>query len=189
MGQANTLMMLLAVYGLLLAPKIMGALTMRRAGLNLRDMGGAAQFALSVTLELVLSVLYAPILMVQQTVAVLRTMVGLRDGWAPQARQGNHYSWLTMVKFHALETLTGLALIIGMGAGLVTLWLLPIAGSLAFAVPLSALSGVRLGQTQWLNRQLGTPDVFNAPAILKAARTYRAELRASLDQTDKIAAE
>ena len=57
-----------------------------------------------------------------------------------------------------------------------TLWLLPIAISLAFAIPLSALSGWNM-----TTRHLGTAETYREPQIIRAARHYRAQLKAHLE--------
>jgi len=67
-----------------------------------------------------------------------------------------------------------------MVSGIVSLWLVPIAFSLALAVPLSALSGLRLTRLRATARALGTPEHYAAPAIIRAARSHRAELRETL---------
>ena len=123
--------------------------------------------------------LYAPILMVQQMIAVFRTTFGLQRGWSPQARAGGQYGLATLLSCHALETLSGLALWGGIATGLVSLWLVPIALSLVLAVPLSALSGRRAGksQTGWM----ATPVVYSEPKITRAAHRYRAQLKRYLD--------
>ncbi len=189
MSHINSFFILLFMYGMLLAPKVFGALVVRQSGLRLKDLGGPGQFALSFTTEVVLSVLYAPILMVQQTVAVARTALGFRETWSPQARRGTQYGPATLLRFHLLETLTGAALIAGMAFGVVSLWLLPIAVSLSLAVPLSALSGLNLARIGWLAHQLGTPEVFNAPSIIRMAEAHRARFRRVLDDDGLIAAE
>ncbi|MCX7645430.1 MAG: glucans biosynthesis glucosyltransferase MdoH [Rhodobacteraceae bacterium] len=189
MSHVDSVTILVFMYAMLLAPKFMGALAMRRAGIRIADLGGPAQFALSFAAEVVLSVLYAPILMVQQTVAVLRTALGIREQWVPQPRRGGSYGPGTLLKFHALETVSGAALLLGIAAGLVSPWLLPVAVPLALAVPLSALSGLRLTRTPWLAAQLGTPEVFNAPAIIRAAQAHRAGLRRMFAERDRLAAE
>ena len=189
MSHVNNVFILLFMYGMLLAPKFLGATAIGRTGLNMRDLGGPVQFVLSFVTEIVISVLYAPILMVQQTVAVARTYLGFKEGWAPQARDGGRHSVWTHLKFHALETVTGVALVVGMSEGIITLWLAPIAVSLACAVLLSMLSGMKLTQHWWMARQMGTAEVFNAPAIIRAAKRERARLQLVLDEQDRIAAE
>jgi membrane glycosyltransferase len=74
-----------------------------------------------------------------------------------------------------------------MGLGLISLWLLPIAVSLVLAVPLSALSGLRLTQFRATARALGTPEVYAAPPIIRAAQAHRAELRQTLAELPEAA--
>jgi len=86
MTTANALAILTFMYGMLLAPKMMGAAAATRAGIKMRDMGGFFQFVGSLVAEILLSILYAPIMMVQQTIAVFRTIIGYRESWTPQQR-------------------------------------------------------------------------------------------------------
>ncbi|TDT77479.1 membrane glycosyltransferase [Litoreibacter halocynthiae] len=189
MGHVSNLAILVFMYGMLLAPKFLGAAALLRSGPSLRDLGGAGQFVLSFVTEIIVSVLYAPILMVQQTIAVARTWIGFKETWSPQARQGGRYGFTTVLKFHALETVAGALLVAGMAEGIITLWLLPIAGSLALAVPLSMLSGAKLTRFKWTSRQLGTAEVFNAPAIIQSAKRERSRIRVVLENADQVAAE
>ncbi|PTX55593.1 membrane glycosyltransferase [Litoreibacter ponti] len=189
MSTVSNFAILVFMYGMLLAPKFLGAVALLRTGPALRDLGGAAQFAFSFVSEIVISVLYAPILMVQQTIAVARTALGYKERWTPQSRGGGRYSLVTVMKFHAVETVAGALLVAGLFEGLVTLWLLPIAVSLALAVPLSLISGARLTRHAWTARQLGTAEVFNAPDIIRRAKEERSRLRAMLDRAERFPAE
>lgn len=174
--------LLVFMYAMLLAPKALGAAALGGIGLRIADLGGVWRFLASFVTELCLSILYAPILMVQQTLAVVKTLLGVRVEWGTQARRGGRHGLWTMVRFHWLESVAGLGLLAGMGAGIVSIWLLPIAVSLAFAVPLSALSGLRLTRFRATERALGTPEVYAAPAIIRAAMAHRAELREALSR-------
>lgn len=189
MTAGNSFAILGFMYAMLLAPKILGAGAIHRTGMAIRDLGGPLQFMTSLTTEITLSIAYAPILMIQQSIAVMRTALGWQETWTPQNRQGGTYSVAVMLKFHIVETIIGTLLIAGMTQGIVTLWLLPIAISLACAVPLSALSGVNLDSRRWSANQLGTPEIINAPAIIKNAMAQRKRFAAYLDTTDKVAAE
>jgi membrane glycosyltransferase len=98
-------------------------------------------------------------------------VIGIRPIWSPQARKGGDYSLGTVAKFHALETVSGALLVMGMAAGVVSLWLLPIGVSLVGAVPLSMMSGRRMGAL------MATPEMIEPPAILQLARRHRALFR------------
>jgi len=188
-SNVSSLLILLFMYGMLLAPKIIGAAVIW-ASPNLRKAyGGGVQFLISVLIELITSVIYAPILMIQQTVAVLRYFLGFKQAWNPQARQGGKYSVATLIKFHMIETVTGTALFAGMIANLVSLWLLPIAISLAGAVLFSALSGVNLTRKNWSSKQLGTPDELSAPPVIVLAEQYRGKISKALEAAEGTPAE
>ena len=180
MTAAHNLALLIFMYGMLLAPKALGTAMIGGLGLRITDLGGPVRFGISLVAEVLLSILYAPILMVQQTKAVFNSLLGRRMDWVPQSRAGQSHRFVTLAKFHALETLAGTALVVGMLQGLVTLWLLPIAVSLALAIPLSALSGLRLTRFKVTESALGTPEVFSAPPIITAAKAHRAALREGL---------
>ena len=179
MSEPRHVLVILLIYAMLLAPKLLAVLALAFTGGKLSDYGGPLRFALSVGCEILLAVLYAPILMVQQMIAVFRTTFGLQHGWSPQARDGGQYGLRTLITCHALETLSGLALWGGIFAGLISLWLMPIALSLVLAVPLSALSGQRAGARGrgWM----ATPVVYSEPRITRTARRYRENLRRYLE--------
>ena len=187
MSEPRHVLVILLIYAMLLAPKLLAVASIALTGGRLADYGGPARFALSVACEIALAILYAPILMVQQMIAVFRTLLGLQRGWAPQARAGGSYGLRTLLICHALETLSGLALWGGILAGLVSLWLVPIALSLVLAVPLSALSGLQAGRVSkdWM----ATPVSSREPRITRMARLYRQNLRNFLDAQAGSAAE
>lgn len=177
--EGRHVLIIVLMYAMLLLPKLLGVAALPMTGAKFSEFGGKRRFARAFLIEVVLSIAYAPILMVQQMIAVFRTVTGLQGGWSPQARSGGQYGFGTLLKCHALETVSGVALLSGMAAGLVSLWLLPIAISLALAVPLSALSGRTLGGAA--QRLLGTREDYRAPPITLAARHYRNELKAMLE--------
>ncbi|MBL4749440.1 MAG: glucans biosynthesis glucosyltransferase MdoH [Amylibacter sp.] len=183
----SSMLILLFMYGMLLAPKVIGAAVMWASPDMRRDYGGSGQFAASFALEVLTSFAYAPVLMIQQTIAVLRSLVGIHENWEPQMRRGGKYTISTLIKFHIVEQVFGFALVFGMMAGIVSLWLLPIAISLSGAVFLSAISGVNLVGKSWGRRQLGTPDEVRVPRVIALSSRYRAEMREALDV--RIAAE
>ncbi|MCV6585030.1 MAG: glucans biosynthesis glucosyltransferase MdoH [Marinibacterium sp.] len=179
MTEGRHVLIILLMYALLLTPKLLGIAAIPMAGARFAEFGGARRFSLSFLSEVALSVIYAPILMVQQMVAVFRTLLGLQKGWSPQARAGGRYSLGTLAICHALETVSGALLMAGILTGYVSPWLLPIAVSLALAIPLSALSGVTL--RGMVAGWMGTREMWREPPVAQAARHYRAELKGLLD--------
>ncbi|MEL7131247.1 MAG: glucans biosynthesis glucosyltransferase MdoH [Pseudomonadota bacterium] len=187
MTHIDSAIFLVVMYAMLLTPKITSALIIAANGKAVRLFGGRHVFAGAVLTELALSVAYAPIMMIQQTKAVISGVLG-RGGWTPQTRAAQAYPWTTLIKFHWVESLLGALLVVGLGAGLVSWWLIPITISLAFAVPLSALSAYPLAQSRLSSLRLDNPLTLREPAIVTSARTARAEMRARIEAA-KIAAE
>ncbi len=135
---------------MLLGPKLLGITAhLRDRGLHLRQLPG---FAASVLVEIALSVLLAPALMVHQVRAVLRTLAGFDGGWIPHLAGRPRLA--TLLRFHLTETALGVALLGLCALGQVDAWLLPVAGSLFLTSPLSWLvqREARLG---WLLRPMG----------------------------------
>ncbi|SMO32688.1 glucans biosynthesis glucosyltransferase MdoH [Ruegeria faecimaris] len=174
MSETRHVLIILVMYAMLLAPKVLGVLALPLSGVRYADFGGAGKFMTSFISEVILSILYAPILMVQQMIAVFRTILGIQKGWSPQARDGGSYGLRTLILCHTLETISGIALGAGILSGLVSIWLAPIAISLAFAIPLSALSGV---STSPARRMVGMKEDVQEPAITRSARLHRDELK------------
>lgn len=176
-GQQSVLF-LSVMYGMLLAPKLLGIVVILLSGARRRSFGGVVRFLPTALAELLGSIAYAPVQMVQQTQTVLRIALGLRVGWTPQNRDGStHYTLATFIKFHFVETFAGAVLLAGMVTGLVSVWLLPIALSLCAAIPLSMLSGVVLPAEHKLGRWLASPQHITPPRIWRHASDARENLR------------
>ena len=120
---------------MLIGPKVAGiAAHIRDRGLSWAQVPG---FSVSVLLEVTLSLMVAPTLMVHQVRAVLRTLAGVDGGWSPH--DSGRPTLPMLLRVHATETGLGLSLIGLYVIGHLTPWLLPIAISLALSVPLSWL--------------------------------------------------
>ncbi len=141
MSELDGGMFLALIYGMLLLPKILGALGMMGKAELRRIYGGRMRIALVTAGEITLSIIYAPVLMIQQTRAVLMALYG-RAGWAPQSRDAETRSWGATIRFHWIETVLGGAMIAGCAVGVLSVWLMPVATSLILAVPLSRFSAV-----------------------------------------------
>ncbi|MEW9919567.1 glucans biosynthesis glucosyltransferase MdoH [Marimonas sp. MJW-29] len=180
MSHIDSAVFLVIMYAMLLTPKIVGAAIISAVPAATRIFGGHGAFLGAFLTEVLLSVAYAPIMMIQQTKSVLRAALTRSEAWAPQRRDVQRYPLMTLVKFHWLETAIGIVLTLGLVSGLVSLWLIPIAASLLLAVPLSALSGVNLARGAPRSLALHSPYTLREPAIVARARTARAEIRAEL---------
>ena len=175
MGGAGGPGTLLFMYGMLLAPKVMGAAALPLTRTPLARLGGPLRFARSMAAEIVASIIVAPITMVQQALAVGRVVLGLSGGWKPATRGGTRLDWAALLRFHAVETVLGTALTSGMLVGMVSVWLAPIALSLLLAAPISRASGIDMSRGR-RHAHFGTPETVDEPAILRDARARRDEL-------------
>ncbi|MEP2532425.1 glucans biosynthesis glucosyltransferase MdoH [Shimia sp.] len=179
--QMESWVYLAIVYSMLLLPKVIGMVALSCRRRVRQAYGGLRPFVASVLFEIMCSILYAPILMIQQTIAVARALMGIGGTWMPQVRNNRGYSWRAMFRFHILETLLGVGLVYGMWADMVSLWLMPVAASLVFAAPLSKLSSWRVKDGRFQMMRLDTPHSLREPRIVKAARAEHAAFTAYLE--------
>ena len=180
MSHIDSAVFLVIMYAMLLTPKMAGAAIIAFTPAATRIFGGHRAFLMAFVTEVLLSIAYAPIMMIQQTKAVFRAVLTRSEPWSPQQRGVQRYGLATLFKFHWLETLIGLVLTVGLTSGLVSLWLLPIAASLMLAVPLSALSALDLVRRAPQGLAMHSPYTLREPAIVKRARAARAAFKAQL---------
>ena len=140
-------------FGMLLAPKLLGAAMFWRGDPGLRSVGGPGRFIGAIVLEVVVSVLLAPTMMVQHILAVARTLSGRDTGWKPADPTERTASGL--LRFHAVEVMLGLALSALYAAGMLSWWLLPIGVSLLLAPALSWAGAAAPG---WAGALFVTPQ-------------------------------
>jgi membrane glycosyltransferase len=135
-----------------------------------RVSSGRHHRAADVLAALALSALYAPILMVQQTLAVTRALLGLHQGWAAQNRHRADLSLGDVARFHRVETTLGLVLVAGIGGGAISPWLLAVAVPLILAIPLSLFGALP-------TKALPVPEDHEPPRILQQAEERRKAFR------------
>jgi membrane glycosyltransferase len=114
-----------------------------------RDFGGSLRLIVSLLLEMIFSMLLAPVRMLFHTRFVLGAFLGWAVGWKSPPRADNQTGWGEAVRRHGWHSLLGVA----WGGAIYWLnpsyvwWLLPITGSLAISIPMSVLSSrVSLGR-------------------------------------------
>ncbi len=164
----SRMVVLAFMLGLLLTPKLMGVAQTISRDPSLTNVGGPLRFSANVVCEIVLSFLLAPILMVQHVSAVVHTIVGRDTGWTPQNRGDSNYGFAVLARFHWLETCVGTLLGIGIGAGIVSLWLVPIAASLASSILISHLFSKHLSNKSVLSTIMETEERRAPPRIITA---------------------
>lgn len=157
----------------ILVPKLFGGVL---ALLNPRRcicFGGPLLLTLSLLLEILLSALYAPILMLAQSHVVWSILRGRDAGWQPQSRDDGALEWRTALRAHLRHTVLGavLAGIAWLLSPALFLWLLPISAGLLLTIPLSWMSGGdRRGRFFYLCGLLRAPQEKRPCDILKAVQ-------------------
>ncbi len=164
--------------GILLAPKLFGLILMMFRSEGRRSCGGAIRLTISSLIEVVLSALLAPILMLIQSGSVFQILLGRDTGWQPQRRDDGSIPFPDIVRRHRWHTLLGA--LAGISAFLIAtslfLWMSPTIVGLLLAIPLSWLSG-QLGVGLALKRLglLITPEEHRPPPIALRANELQAQ--------------
>lgn len=131
----------------LLMPKFLGWLAAAVNPRRRRAFGGFIPLTLGTGAEIVLSALYAPVLMLVQSRFVWQVLRGGDSGWKPQRRGcGDHGGDMGLhdaIRLHRWHAATGLGVALGTWAINIGLffWTLPVAVALILAPVLSWLSG------------------------------------------------
>jgi len=158
--------------GILLAPKIFGLILMLLRREDRRASGGGIRLIVSSVIEIILSALLAPILMLIQSGSVFQILLGRDTGWQPQRRDDGSIPFRDIVRRHRAHTLLGV--LAGLSAFMIAtslfLWMSPTILGLLLAIPLSWLSG-QLGAGLALKRLglLMTPEESRPPSIATRA--------------------
>lgn len=159
-------------------PKLLGTVTFladrRSGGLRISTVFG-------LLVEVLLSALVAPVMMLVQTSSVIQIVTGRDSGWGAQARDSDRVAWSVLWRFHRRHMLMGVLL--GIAAGAISwrllAWMSPALVGLVLAVPVSAFMG-----SAWVGRGLArmslllTPEEADPPAIEGAAERAADLLRA-----------
>ncbi len=171
----------------LLAPKFMGLVVAILDGPTRRGSGGATRLLASTLLEIVMSSLYAPIMMLIQTGSVMQIVFGRDTGWNPQRRDDGSIPLKDIIRRHRSHTALGVITLI---AGLIiapslAAWMSPTIAGLIFSIPLSAWSGmlsIGLLLKKW--GLLLTPEETSPPPIATRANALGAQLASDGEDAD-----
>ena len=125
---------------LLFLPKILSVLLVCIQGA--KDFGGRFRVVMSMLIEMLFSMMLAPVRMLFHTHFVIAAFMGWALRWKSPSREDSETTPGEAVRYHGYQTLLGLA----WGGAIFWLnpaflpWLLPICGSLAVAIPVSIYS-------------------------------------------------
>ena len=170
--------------GILLAPKFFGLFLALIDGPTRRDGGGVIRLTISALLEIIMSALLAPIMMLVQTGHVMNILFGFDTGWNPQRRDDGSIPFKAIVRKHRSHMALGVVSLI---AGLLispslVAWMSPTIAGLIFAIPISWASGqLVIGLALRKVGLLSTPEERNVPPIAVRANALARELSAEHD--------
>jgi membrane glycosyltransferase len=186
----RALSLFILTMAVLLVPKALGWLFALFDPKTRRGGGGAIRLTLSALLEIVMSALLAPVLMVIQSGSVFQILFGRDTGWNPQRRDDGSIPLGDITRRHFWHTALGIvagASAYGLSPYLFA-WMSPTIIGLVLAIPLSAASGLkRLGLGL---RRLGlllTPEERSPPPIVARANALAEELSMlGIDEADGL---
>ncbi|MDJ1156887.1 glucans biosynthesis glucosyltransferase MdoH [Chelatococcus sp. SYSU_G07232] len=177
--------------GILLAPKFFGLVLMLFSRGERQASGGGIRLLLSTLLEILLSALLAPIMMVIQSGAVFQILAGRDTGWQPQRRDDGSIPFHDIVRRHRGHVFLGVAT--GVSAFMIApslfAWMSPTIIGLLLAIPISWGSGL-LSAGLGLKRAglLLTPEeTFRPPIAVRASELQEDFARDGFDDADAIA--
>ena len=185
--------LMLTLFGLtavlLFAPKVISLFAIVARG-DARRYGGAPRLLLSALLELIHSVLLAPVRMLFHTQFVLATLTGVKLDWKSPPRHDAATGWGEALRRHALGSLLALTWIgiILVSSASFQWWLSPVLAGLLLAVPLSAWTS-RAAPGRWLKARgiFLIPEEQTQPPVLAEADRYAAEFKATPGFTEAVA--
>ena len=121
---------------------------------------------MGVVAETLISVLLAPVMMVEQTTAVYRVFTGRDGGWNPQARESNEYTLSDTFRHHAPAIVLGVVLTVSAFAisPIFAAWLAPATIGMLLAATLSYWTGrTKSGEFALRMNLLESPEERDPP--------------------------
>lgn len=145
--------LLVSTLVILFLPKLLSMILVVMVQRRASQFGGWGSSILSVTGEVFLSTLLAPLRMLAHSKFIVLILLGSKIGWNPAARSEDGVTWGQALRFH----MGGMLLAVVWGAVVFLInraffwWLVPILGPLALAVPISV----------WVSRPRGNAGMFS----------------------------
>jgi membrane glycosyltransferase len=175
---------------LLFLPKLLAWLAMLVRSEHRRGFGGGVRAFASVLVEMLVSGLIAPVMMLDQSLTVAATLSGRDVGWNVQRRDDDALPWAQVARVYAGHTAVGVLLAVAAYAvsWALFLWMTPVIAGLLLAIPLAGLTAnAHLGRGL---RRLGlllVPEERTPPPILSRANELAVRIERSLLVLDAIA--
>jgi membrane glycosyltransferase len=153
------------------APKLFGVLHALSDPAERRRYGGAGKLLGGAAVELVFSMLLAPIATVAQTIFMAGLLIGPRQGWSPQLRADRRVSPGEAACRLWPQTVVGLtvAVLLLMAAPGALRWTWPMLAGLLLAIPFAVVTTSQgLGRLLMAERLCATPEELSPPPEVRA---------------------
>jgi membrane glycosyltransferase len=163
---------------LLFLPKLLSIILIWAKGA--KEYGGGIRVTLSMLLEMLFSMLLAPVRMIFHTRFVLAAFLGWAATWNSPQRDDDSTPWGEAVRRHGPQTLLGLvwALLVTALNPSFLWWLAPIVVSLMLSIPVSVISSrTNLGLRARKEKMFLIPEEYNTPQELVSTDAYTEENR------------
>lgn len=172
---------------MLLIPKCYAVLLLLQRPKLLKAHGGEVSAVLSAILEIAVSVLIAPIMMIYHSRFVITTLLGRSVSWGKQNRDETGATWSRAWRDHRHHMLLGLIgtfLVVALAPALIG-WTSPVLLGLVLAVPLCwLLASVKVGTALRDVGLLLIPEEALTPRILRRANVAMRRTRRLSDHLD-----
>lgn len=163
---------------LLFLPKLLSIILIWAKGA--KEFGGRIKVTVSMLLEMLFSMLLAPVRMIFHTRFVLAAFLGWAATWNSPQRDDDSTPWSEAVRRHGPQTLLGVAwaLLVAWLNPSFLWWLVPIVGSLMLSIPVSVISSrTNLGLRAKDEKLFLIPEEYATPQELLATDQYTHENR------------
>ena len=186
---ARSLELLILTLGVLLLPKFFAYTLAIMDGKSRRGFGGPFILLGGLLVEIVLSSLFAHIMMLLQSAAVIDVFRGGDSGWKPQRRDDGSLPFWEIMQFHSVHMILGIALtaLTLYSSTILFLWMLPASLGLVLSGPLSAWSAKRSAGEAF--RRLGLLQIEEEkapPPIAGEAAAAQREIEKTAQEAEAV---
>jgi len=189
MDSVRALSLFIFTMVILFTPKVLGFISYLLNNKLRKNAGGFFRLVLSFILEVVLSALIAPVMMLIHSGAVLSILLGNDSGWNPQRRDDGSLPIKSLIYRHRWHMLTGTVLFVVAYFNSFSLlaWLSPAIAGMLLSVPLSMVtSSWKIGATVKKWGILRTPDEVIQPQIRQSMDAMLGVYETAINQTPDL---
>lgn len=160
-----------ATMALLIVPKLLGFLLLLAQPETRRRFGGAIRAFLGVIVEVLISAMIAPAMMVFQSIAVIEILIGRDAGWQTQRRDDGSVERRELYRKYGVPTAFGVLMAASAYAVSLPLllWMSPVIVGLLFAIPIGAYTA-----KPRMKALFATPEEVAPPDVLTRANELAA---------------